>query len=57
MRRDASSGSLDALAEQALDERTLRRPQGPRSGLDAIFGCLVTPESDEEIIEALERFS
>ena len=54
---DAGAGKLDALAERALDERALRRPQGPRSGVNAIFGRLTTPESDDEIIEALDRLS
>jgi hypothetical protein len=40
-----------------LDERALRRPQGPRSGVAAIFGQLSDDESDEEIIEALDRLS
>jgi len=40
-----------------LDERTLRQPQGSRSGVAAIFGQLSDDESDEEIIEALDRLS
>ena len=40
-----------------LDERTLRQPQGPRSGVAAIFGQLSDDESDEEIVEALDRLS
>jgi len=37
-----------------LDERSLRQPQGPRTGVGAILGPLPGGESDEEIIEALE---
>lgn len=40
-----------------LDERTLRQPQGSRSGVAAILGQLSDDESDEEIIEALDRLS
>ena len=40
-----------------LDERALHQPQGPRSGVAAIFGQLPDEESDEDIIEALDRFS
>lgn len=40
-----------------LDERALHQPQGPRSGVGAIFGQLPDEESDEDIIEALDRFS
>ena len=40
-----------------LDERLLRQPQGPRSGVDAIFGQLAGVEGDDDIIEALERLS
>jgi hypothetical protein len=41
----------------ALDERALRQPQGPRSGVNAAFGRLAEVESDEAIIEALDRLS
>lgn len=40
-----------------LDERVLRQPQGPRSGVSAIFGQLLDVESDDDIIEALDRLS
>lgn len=40
-----------------LDERSLRQPQGPRTGVGAILGQLPGEESDEEIIEALKRLS
>jgi len=40
-----------------LDERSLRQPQGPTTGVGAILGQLPDEESDEEIIEALERLS
>ena len=40
-----------------LDERSLRQPQGPRSGVSAIFGQLPDQESDEDIIKALDRLS
>jgi hypothetical protein len=35
----------------------LRQSQGPKSGVGAIFGQLRDDESDEEIIEALDRVS
>lgn len=40
-----------------LDERLLRQPQGPRSGVDAIFGQLADVESDDDIIAALDQLS
>lgn len=40
-----------------LDERLLRQPQGPRSGVDAIFGQLADVEGDDDIIEALDQLS
>lgn len=41
-----------------LDERILRQSQGPRSGVDAIFGQLADDvESDDDIIGALDRLS
>ncbi len=50
-------GTLPQPVFGPLDERELRQPQGPRSGVSAIFGQLPGEESDEEIIEALDRFS
>lgn len=41
----------------ALDEPALRQPQGPRSGVNAIFGRLAGVETDEDIIEALDQLS
>jgi len=41
----------------SLDERALHRPQGPRSGVAVIFGQLADIESDDDIIEALDRLS
>jgi len=40
-----------------LDRRTLRRPQGPRSGLNAILGRWPGDESEEEIAAALAEIS
>lgn len=40
-----------------LNERSLHRPQGPRSGVSAILGQLPGDESDEELNEALNAFS
>jgi hypothetical protein len=40
-----------------FDEEALRQPQGPRSGVNAIFGRLAGVEGDEDIIEALDRLS
>ena len=40
-----------------LEDRALRRPQGPRSGVNAIFGRLADVESDDDIIAALDRLS
>lgn len=50
-------GTLPQPVFGPLDERELRQPQGPRSGVSAIFGQLPGEETDEEIIEALDRFS
>lgn len=40
-----------------LDERALRQSPGPRSGVSAIFGQRPDLESDDDIIEALDRLS
>ncbi|HAM57904.1 MAG TPA: hypothetical protein DCQ64_21835 [Candidatus Rokubacteria bacterium] len=50
-------GTLPRPIFGPLDERSLRQPQGPRTGVGAILGQLPGEESDEEIIEALERLS
>lgn len=42
---------------QDLDLRTLHEPQGPRSGLAAIFGRWPGDESDEELERALSELS
>ncbi len=42
---------------RVIDPRTLRRPQGPRSGLAAIIGQWPGDETDEEIEEALRELS
>jgi hypothetical protein len=40
-----------------LDERELRQPQGPRSGVNAVFGRLAGLDTDEDVLEALDRLS
>lgn len=50
-------GTLPRPIFGPLDERSLRQAQGPRTGVGAILGQLPGEESDEEIIEALERLS
>jgi hypothetical protein len=56
--RDLSLWGADPRAILGvLDERILRQPQGPRSGVNAIFGRLADAESDDNIIEALDRLS
>jgi hypothetical protein len=40
-----------------LDERALRVPQGPRSGVAAIFDQWPGEESDEQIEKALRNLS
>lgn len=50
-------GTLPRPIFGPLDERSLRQPQGPRSGVGAILGQLTDEESDEDVIEALDRFS
>lgn len=58
-------GSIEAFGRlrrmvpivEVLDERVLRQPQGPWSGVNAIFGQLADIESDDDIIEALDRLS
>jgi len=46
-----------AALDQPVDERTLRKPQGPRSGLNAIMGRWPGNETDDEIFRALEELS
>jgi len=56
--RDLSLWSADPRPTfDVLDKRVLRPPQGPRSGVNAIFGLLADVESDDDIIEALDRLS
>lgn len=50
-------GELPAPILGTLNDRLLHQPQGPRSGVSAIFGQLRDGESDEDVIEALDRFS
>jgi hypothetical protein len=50
-------GTLPQPVFGPLDERVLRQPQGPRSGVSLLFGQVPSEETDEEIIEALDRFS
>jgi hypothetical protein len=38
---------------RTLDVRALRRPQGPRSGVNAIIGEWPGDESEEEVLAAL----
>jgi hypothetical protein len=40
-----------------LDRRTLHQPQGPRSGIHAIFGRWPGEETDAEVFELLEQIS
>lgn len=42
---------------QSLDIRELHRPQGPRSGVAAIFGQWPGDETDEELMPLLEQLS
>lgn len=59
----ASEGDLAVFAavptslEATIDPRTLRVPQGPRTGIDAIFGQWPGDESDEEILRILDELS
>jgi hypothetical protein len=39
------------------DPRELRRPQGPRSGINAVIGAWPGDETDEEIFALLEEMS
>jgi hypothetical protein len=43
--------------EAILDARTLRVPQGPRTGVNAIFGQWPGDESDEDILRILDELS
>lgn len=45
------------IGTATTDLRELRRPQGPGSGLNAIFGQWPGDESDEELIAALDKLS
>ncbi|MBX3442211.1 MAG: hypothetical protein KF774_07370 [Planctomyces sp.] len=44
-------------APRRLDPSKLRKPQGPKSGVNAIVGRWPGDETDEEIADALERLS
>src|SRR5690606_37676285 len=41
----------------SMDSRELHRPQGPRSGLNALIGQWPGDETDEEIFALLEELS
>lgn len=43
--------------DQTLDDAALRKPQGPRSGINAIIGRWPGDETDDEILRALEDLS
>lgn len=43
--------------EADLEPRSLRKPQGPRTGVNAIFGQWPGDETEEEILAALEDLS
>lgn len=56
--RDLSLFAITPLPiAQPIGARDLRTPQGPRSGLSAIFGKWPGGESDEQICEALDSLS
>lgn len=40
-----------------LDRQALYRPQGPDSGINAIFGRIPADDDDEEVIALLEELS
>jgi hypothetical protein len=42
---------------RSIDARTLRKPQGPGSGLPVIFGKWPGTETDEEILRSLQEMS
>lgn len=50
-------GALPRPTFGPLEDWALRQPQGSGSGLRAIIGQLPGEESDDEVIEALDRFS
>lgn len=56
--RDAELWSrLPKPSLSPLDTRALRQPQGPRSGINAVWGQWPGDESDEQMSEALRRLS
>ncbi|MBI4502900.1 MAG: hypothetical protein HY700_17275 [Gemmatimonadetes bacterium] len=60
---EAATGDVSLWSEEPrslwspLHEADLRKPQSPKTGLNAIIGKWPGDESDEEIIDALERLS
>jgi hypothetical protein len=43
--------------ETEMDVHSLRRPQGPRSGINAIFGQWPGDETEEQLLADLEEIS
>jgi len=56
--RDPSQSDISSgLAFGPLDLSLLRKRQTPMTGVGAILGQLPDEESDDDVIEALDRFS
>jgi hypothetical protein len=49
--------SMPRPLDLAMDQRALRVPQGPSSGVAAILGRLRTDETEEEFLAAIEELS
>jgi hypothetical protein len=52
---DWDAGEIERLVLVRLALPQLRRSQGPRSGISAVIGRWPGDESDEDVLEALER--
>jgi hypothetical protein len=50
-------GTLPVPLDFAPDARSLRREQGPRSGINAVFGAWPGDETDDELIRLIEELS
>lgn len=50
-------GAMPLPLDAHTDSRTLRQPQGPRSGINAVIGTWPGDESDEEVFRILEEIS
>lgn len=56
-REDLTRPPQQRVLVRRLDRQALHRPQGPDSGINAIFGRIPADDDDEEVFALLEKLS